>query len=203
MQSYAHALFDGDMVIKTTQPGEGLDLRTIRAVGFVVGFLLPPEGVRAYVQNLGKGQPSRKLESVFDGTHEPIRAERRSAPGSQLITYLDVAEISARFGADYVATVMRLLSLGIVSDSESRDLLSARRKRAAEQWSGIVGGLDLEGDGELLERSFRLKAEILHLAVEAYRRELITKDRFVNIGERLQLPELSTTKLFEIAQAAR
>jgi hypothetical protein len=54
-----------------------------------------------------------------------------------------------------------------------------------------------------MERSFGLKAEILHLAVEAYRRELITKDRFVNIGERLQLPAFPTTKLLEFARAAR
>jgi Zn-dependent peptidase ImmA (M78 family) len=203
VQSYAHALFDGDMVIKATRPGEAMDLRTTRAIGFAVAFLLPQEGVRAHVQSLGKGQASRKLESVFDGTHEPIRTERRSPAGSQLITCLDVADISARFGADYVATVMRLLSLGLISDSESRDLLSAKRQQAASQWSTLVADVDLGADDELLERSFRLKAEILHLAVEAYRRELITKDRFVNIGERLQLPAFPTTKLLEFARAAR
>lgn len=203
LQSYAHALLDGDMVIKATRRGEARDLRTTRAVAFVVAILLPQEGIRAYVQSLGKGQPSRKVESVFDGTHEPIRTERRSPPGSQLITSLDVADISGRFGVDYVATVMRLLSLGMISDSESSDLLSARRKRAADQWSAVVGDLDLQGDSEPLERSFRLKAEILHLGIEAYRRELITKDRFVDLGQRLQIPELSTAKLFELVQAAR
>jgi Zn-dependent peptidase ImmA (M78 family) len=203
LQSYAHALFDGDMVIKASRPGEARDLRTTRAVGFVVAFLLPQEGIRTHVQNLGKGQPSRRFESVSLGIHEPIRTERRAPPGSQVLTYVDVAEVSARFGVDYVATVMRLLSLGIVSDSESRDLLSPRRQRAAEQWSTVVGDIDLEGGGELLERSFRLKAEVLHLAIEAYRRELITKDRFVNIGERLRIRDLSTTRLFELAQAAR
>jgi transcriptional regulator with XRE-family HTH domain/Zn-dependent peptidase ImmA (M78 family) len=202
VQSYAHALFDGDMVIKAARPGDAKDLRTTRAIGFAVAFLLPQEGVRAHVQSLGKGQASRKLESVFDGTHEPIRTERRSAAGSQLITCLDVADISARFGADYVATVMRLLSLGLISDSESRDLLSAKRQQAASQWSTLVGDVDL-GSDEPMERSFGLKAEILHLAVEAYRRELITKDRFVNIGERLQLPAFPTTKLLEFARAAR
>ena len=63
LQSYAHALLDGEMVIKATRSGEALDLRTTRAVGFVVAILLPQEGVRAYVQSLGKGQPSRKLET--------------------------------------------------------------------------------------------------------------------------------------------
>jgi Zn-dependent peptidase ImmA (M78 family) len=202
VQSYAHALFDGDMVIKAARPGEANDLRTTRAIGFAVAFLLPQEGVRAHVQSLGKGQPSRRFESVFDGTREPIRTERRSPAGSQLITCLDIADISARFGADYAATVMRLLSLAMISDAESRDLLSAKRQQAAAQWSTLVGDVDL-GCDEPLERSFRLKADILHLAVEAYRRELITRDRFVNIGERLQLPEFPTAKLFELAQATR
>ena len=48
-----------------------------------------------------------------------------------------------------------------------------------------------------------LKAEIVHLAVEAYRRQVIKKDRLGSLADRLSLPELSEAKLLELAEAAR
>ena len=87
-----------------------------RANAFVTAFLLPERGVRDVIQSLGKGYPSRKLYWLVDGTDEPRRVERRSVPGSQVLTYLDVAEVATRFGATYSATVSRLLSLGLISD---------------------------------------------------------------------------------------
>lgn len=203
LQSYAHSVFEGDAFIRVSKRGNAGELRSKRANAFVTAFLLPERGVRDVIQSLGKGYPSRKLYSLVDGTDEPLRVERRSVPGSQVLTYLDVAEVATRFGATYSATVFRLLSLGLISDVESRELLSAKRRRAAEQFSAIFGDLDPQGPGDLLERRFRLRAEVLHLAIECYRRDLITKDRFVNIGERLRLPDLSTARLFEFAQAAR
>src|SRR5438132_1087505 len=98
---------------------------------------------------------------------------------------------------------MRLLSLGIISDSDSTALLSAKRQRAAEQWSAVADDADLGRGAELLEHGFQLKAEILHLAIECYRRDLIKKDRFVTIAERLQVPELPKARILELAQAAR
>ena len=172
MQSYAHALFDGDMVVKATRPGEAMDLRTTRAVGFAWDSFFRRKVSERMCRVLGRASRAGSSNRCSTGHTNRFEPKRRSPPGSQLITYLDVAEISARFGADYVATVMRLLSLGMISDSESRDLLSAKRQQAAAQWSTLVGDVDLGCDDELLERSFRLKAEILHLAVEAYRRQL-------------------------------
>lgn len=202
LQSYAHAVFEADAVIRVSKRSNAGELRSKRANAFVTAFLLPEKGVRDFIQSLGKGHSSRKLYSLFEGTTEPHRAERRSAPGSQEITYLDIAWMAETFGASYGATVSRLLSLGMLSDSESRELLSTKRRQAAERFAA-VGSVDREDGAEFLEGNFRVKAEILHLAIECYRRDLITKDRFLNIGERLQLPDLSTTKLFELAQAAR
>jgi hypothetical protein len=203
LQSYAHAVFEGDAVIRASKRSNASELRSKRANAFVTAFLLPERALRDFIQSLGKGYPSRKLYSLFEGTSEPLRAERRSLPGSQEFTYLDLAWIAETFGATYGTTVSRLLSLGILSESDTHELLSAKRRRAAEQFAAVVGGVDPEDGAESLERNFRLKAEILHLAIECYRRDLITKDRFASIGERLQLPELSTTRLFELAQAAR
>jgi transcriptional regulator with XRE-family HTH domain len=203
LQSYAHAVFEGDAVIRATKRSNAGELRSKRANAFVTALLLPETGVRDFIESIGKGYPSRKVYSVFDETDEPVRAERRSSPGSQFITFLDVAEIAARFGAPYGATVARLLSLGMISESENRALLSPKRRKAAEQVAAVVPDGDPDGAMDPSRRSFRLKREILHFAIECYRRGLIEKERLVEIGQRLQLPELSTTRLLELAQAAR
>ena len=55
-------------------------------------FLLPTSGVAETVRRLGKGQPSRQVQWMFDATTErSVRAEERSTPGSQVMTYLNVA----------------------------------------------------------------------------------------------------------------
>ena len=120
-----------------------------------------------------------------------------------MVTCVDVAAIAERFGASYRGTVMRLLSLGIISDSDSSELLSAKRQRAAEQWRGVADNADPGRGADRLEHGLQLKAEILRLAIECYRRDLIKKDRLVAIAERLQLPELPKAGILELAQAAR
>src|SRR5262249_11187682 len=139
LQSYAHAVFEGDAVIRPTKRSNAGELLSKRANAFVGAFLLPETGMRDFLESMGKGYPSRKVYSVFDETDEPVRAERRSSPGSQVITYLDVAEIAARFGAPYGAAVARLLSLGLISESENHGLLSAKRRRAVDQFSVVAG----------------------------------------------------------------
>jgi hypothetical protein len=53
--------------------------------------------------------------------------------------------------------------------------------------------------GEGLE----LKAEIVHLAIEAYRRQVIEKDDLDAIAQKLRIANLSGAKLVELAEAAR
>ena len=53
------------------------------------------------------------------------------------------------------------------------------------------------------EDALDLKAEVVHLAVEAYRRQVIDKDRLGSLAKQLHLPELSETRLLELAEAAR
>src|SRR5690606_19716022 len=97
-------------------------------------FLLPQAGVREMLVMLGKGQPSRKGFVVLDpATDEWTRAEQRTAPGSQTVTYADASAIAGRFGVSYKAVIFRLLSLGLISEAESRSLLSTKAQQAAEQ----------------------------------------------------------------------
>jgi Zn-dependent peptidase ImmA (M78 family) len=202
LQTYAHVLFERGKVLRTTKRSNAGELTAKRATAFAAAFLLPEKGIREQLESLGKGHGSRKGYAVLDvATDEAIRAEQRAAPGSQTITYADIAAVASRFGASYKATVLRLLSLGIVSEAESDELLSTKAQRIAEQCLAVTH--PHAKDGSLPEDRSGLKADVLHLAIESYRRKLIKKDRLAAIAEMLQLPDLPTAKLLELAEAAR
>src|SRR5262249_36192446 len=68
------------------------DLIERRAAAFASAFLLPASGIVDMVRRLGKGQSSRQVQWLFDpATERVMRTEERSTPGSQVITYVDVA----------------------------------------------------------------------------------------------------------------
>ena len=202
LHAYAHVLFERGAVLRASKPSSAGELIAKRATAFANAFLLPEAGVREMLTSLGKGQPSRKGFVVLDAaTDEWTRAEQRTAPGSQTVTYADAAAIAGKFGVSYKAVVLRLLSLGVVSEAESRHLLSAKAVRAAEQCLALASP---QVESALLpEDRFGLKADVLHLAIECYRRGLIKRDSLGSIAEMLQLPDLPEAKLLELAEAAR
>ena len=202
LQAYAHVLFERGKVIGTTKRSSAGELTAKRATAFAAAFLLPEKGLREQLESFGKGHASRKGYAVLDvATDEAIRAEQRAASGSQTITYADVAAIGRRFGASYKAAVLRLLSLGIISETESDELLSTKAQRMADRCLALTH--PRTEDRSLPEEHSGLKADVLHLAIESYRRELIKKDRLAAIAEMLQLPDLPKAKLLELAEATR
>jgi hypothetical protein len=178
-----------------------------RAAAFAAAFLLPASGVVETVRGLGKGQPSRQVQWVFDaGTERSVRTEERSTPGSQVITYLDVAWIARRFGAAYRPTVSRLLGQGLIAEGDSARLLKPKLVELAGEWVTLVSSrAATPHPGYAISVLSDLSAEHAHMAVEAYRRGLITKADLAEeaVTLSLQVPGLSDMKLLEFAEAAR
>src|SRR5262249_221212 len=113
---YAHILSEPMGTTRVCTKANANELIERRAAAFAAEFLLPASGVVDMVRGLGKGQPSRKIQWTFDATTErSVRTEERSTPGSQVITYVDVAQIARRFGAAYRLTVSRLLGEGLIA----------------------------------------------------------------------------------------
>jgi transcriptional regulator with XRE-family HTH domain/Zn-dependent peptidase ImmA (M78 family) len=203
LQCYGYGLFERGDVLRLTTRSRSDAIATRRADAFALALLLPAQGIRDFLESIDKGQPSRKTYAVLDvATDNITRVERRSAPRSQSITFSDVAAIARRFGASYQATAVRLLSLGFISETESGDLLNSRQQSAGEQCLGLTGAPRAMRQVRS-EDSRGLETDILYLALECYRRELITRDRLTEIGGVLQLPELPKAKLLELAEAAR
>ena len=181
-----------------------------RAAAFAAAFLLPAAGVAGTVHRLGKGQPSRQEYWAFDAaTEQSVRAEERSTPGSQTMTYLDGVWIARRFGTTYTLAIARLLGLGLIAESDRRRLLRPDRCRARAGVPGPSGRLrvrvSLSSSSNAVVALSDLPAERFYMAVEAYRRGLMTKADLAGeaVSLSLQLPGLSESRLLELAEAAR
>jgi hypothetical protein len=178
-----------------------------RADAFAGAFLLPASGVEATVRDLSKGQPSRQVQWVFDAaTERSVRTEERSTPGSQVITYLDVAWIARRFGAAYRLTVSRLLGQGFIAEADNTRLLKPKLVELAGEWLTLFSSRAVTPHpGYAISVLSDLPAEHAHMAVEAFRRGLITKADLLEeaVTLSLQVPGLSEPKLIVFAEAAR
>src|SRR4029077_13604208 len=159
------------------------------------------------VSGLGKGQPSRKTQWTFDATTErSVRTEERSTPGSQVITYVDVAQIARRFGAAYRLTVSRLLGEGLIAEADSTRLLKPKLVELAGEWVTLFNArAATPHPGYAIWVLSDSNAERAHLAVEAYRRGLITDRELAQEARTLSLkaPQLSETKVLEFAEATQ
>jgi transcriptional regulator with XRE-family HTH domain len=205
--SYAHAVCEPIGTIRVCTRANANELIERRAAAFAAVFLLPASGVVDAVRGLGKGQASRHVQWVFDPTTErSMRTEERSTPGSQMITYLDVAWIARRFGAQYRLTVSRLLGEGVISEADSTRLLKPKVVQLAGEWLTLLNSrAATPPPGSASALLSDLRVEHANMAVEAYRRGLITKADLAMEALSLspEIPGLSDAKLLEFAEAAR
>ena len=204
---YAHAVFEHAGTTRACTRANAKELIERRADAFANAFLLPASGVEATVRGLGKGQGSRQVQWVFDAaTDRSVRAEERSTPGSQVITYLDVAWIARRYGTAYRLTVSRLLAQELISEADSTRLVKPTLVEFAGEWLTLFSSrAATPHPGYAIFVLSDLNAEHAHMAVEAYRRGVITKAdlREEAVTLSLQVPGLSEAKLQEFAEAAR
>ena len=204
---YAHTLLDRKVAVTKRENSD--ELIEKRANAFAAAFLMPRVGLEETLAALNKGWPSRRTHVVFAvATGEAARAEVRSTPGSQVVTYQDIATVGRKFGSPYRAVVFRLLGLGMITEGDTKDLLGDKRQAAAGRFEALFGAEPQAGRARSAgtvepSEALDLKAEVVHLAVEAYRRQVIKKDRLGSLAERLRLPELSEAKLLELAEAGR
>jgi hypothetical protein len=207
---YAHAVCEPIGTIRVCTNANSKELIERRAAAFATAFLLPAAGVAETVHRLGKGLPSRQEYWAFDAaTEQSVRAEERPTPGSQTMTYLDVMWIARRFGTPYKLTVSRLLGVGLIAESDRTRLLRPKSVELAGECLTILG----PASGRVASPSpsnpvitlSDLRAEQFYMAVEAYRRGLMTKADLADeaLSLELQVPGLSQTKLLELAEAAR
>ena len=197
---YAHALLDRDRTATVSTRDNASELIEKRANAFAAALLMPGEGVTEFLRALDKGLPSRYEQTIFDvATEGRIDTQTRPVPGSQAITHQDAALLAHHFGVSYQAATYRLRSLNLVSQPECAKLLE--RESEGKGFLDFLRMLDDLDKPESRERQDReLKSQVVHLAIEAYRREEISRGKLLDLSKKLELPG---RKLIELAEAVK
>ncbi|NMJ40877.1 ImmA/IrrE family metallo-endopeptidase [Roseomonas sp. JC162] len=201
---YAHALFDRGETVSATRGANASALMEKRANAFAAAYLMPADGVFEQLRLLNKGNPSRLTQAIFDVANNAMSdTEIRPPAGSQTITYQDVALIARHFRVSYEAAAWRLRSLNRLSQSEAQSLVA--QKEVGNQYLKMLDFDELLDNGSPKEsnkvgREKELRSQIVHLAIEAFRREEISVGRLREIAAKLLL---NVEDLVDLAEAAR
>jgi Zn-dependent peptidase ImmA (M78 family)/transcriptional regulator with XRE-family HTH domain len=198
---YAHALMDRGRTVQVTSVRNSSDLIEKRANAFAATFLMPSDGVQQLLHTLDKGRATRQQQVLYDvATDDQFEAENRPAPRSQRITFQEAAIVAHHFGVSYDAAVYRLNNLSYINHIERNDLLN-QRDTGKKYLKLLAATDDVDGDEQKSEQSDReLSWQIVHLVIEAYRREEISQGRLMEISRKLGVPGES---LLDFAETAR
>jgi Zn-dependent peptidase ImmA (M78 family)/transcriptional regulator with XRE-family HTH domain len=175
---YAHVLIDRDRSGAISRAENRTDLLEVRANAFAAEFLMPAEGVIQFVQALGKGGASRAQMSVFDET-EVVQVEQRAAPGSQDIQLYDVALLAHHFGVSRISALYRLKNLRLIDD---RELLRLQEEEGSGAGKAIADFLAVNKAVDIPDTRDEFRRRFLGLALEANRREEISRSKFTELA---------------------
>ena len=160
-----------------------------RANAFAAAFLMPEEGVRDFLYNLGKGRGTRREEAAVDAvTEEGIQGQLRSPARSQNVTYADVALLAWHFEVSYAAVVWRLRGLNLVSQDQAQVLLD-QTEEAKRYLRTVKAFSDVEDSEDEVHWNHELDWQILSLALEAWWRGEISQGRLLEVGRLLDIDD--------------
>jgi len=172
---YCHVLLDRDEKGTISRTSQRDTLPEVRANAFAAAFLMPPMGVIGFLQGLAKGKPSRLKAEVFD-EEEVLVAQARPTPGTQDIQLYDVVLLAHHFGVSRISALFRLKSLKLLDEPEFADLQSQEQAGRGRQIAQMLGLAEPQEDGD------GIRARIVALALEAYRREEITRRKLEELA---------------------
>ncbi len=195
---YAHSLLDRNENVRISSAANHSELIEIRANAFAAAFLMPMEGIFSILHTLSKGRPSRCERLVLDVASECVSSgENRVTRYSQAITYQDAAIIAHHFGVSYQAAIYRLRNLNCISLQECDALI--KKYNFGKNYLralNLYSDLEINEDEMLWDRE--LRSELVYLAIEAYRREEISRGRILELGDQIGI---GGKILYELAQA--
>ncbi len=169
---YAHVVVDRDRFGLISRASERDDLIEVRANAFAANFLMPEEGVRQFVAGLGKGKPSRLYAEVFDEAGS-LNVEGRTEPGTQALQLYDIVQLAHHFGVSRLSALYRLRNLRLVTEAEFAHL---KALDAAGNGKALASLLGLP-EPDHVEMRFEFKHRFLGLALEAFRRDEISRGK--------------------------
>lgn len=188
---FAHVLLDRARFGMVSRGSKRDDLVEVRANSFAACFLMPSEGVHQFIATLGKGKPTRMQLDVFDDA-QPVPVETRTDPSSQAIQIYDLVQLAYHFGVSRMTALYRLKNLRLLKQAEFENLRAADEQRG----DGVARALRLvPPDHEALRGAFRHR--FLGLALEAFRREQITRSKLEELAAMMDVSKREVNALLE------
>jgi len=189
---YAHVLLDRDAVGLISRTADRNSLVEVRANSFAANFLMPDEGVLQFLAGLGKGAPSRIHAEVFDEAGV-LPVDSRTEPGTQDIQLYDVVQLAHYFEVSRLSAIYRLRNLRLISEAELEHLKTQEEQGDGQTVADLLGlsKSDATGHGPEFNRRF------LGLALEALRRERITKSKFLDLARMVHTEATDARSLLE------
>ncbi|MGH9673422.1 MAG: ImmA/IrrE family metallo-endopeptidase [Bryobacteraceae bacterium] len=163
-----------------SRESERADLLEVRANVFAANFLMPEEGVRQFVGTLGKGSASRLHADVFDESGV-VPIDSRTAGGSQDLQIYDVVKLAHHFGVSVLSALYRLLNLRLMTDKQFEEMKQLDHDGLSKQLAELLG-LPQFSEVENISTFYR---RYLVLALEAFRREKISKRKLIEMASKL------------------
>jgi Zn-dependent peptidase ImmA (M78 family)/DNA-binding XRE family transcriptional regulator len=184
---YGHILLDRDKVSAISKISNDRDLFEVRANAFAAAFLMPEEGVSQFLKNIDKGASTsreRLLAYTEQPDPDPLVGHYRRLASSQLITLYDVVKFCAYFGISFEAALYRLRNTKFLSE-ELFDQLFQEKKKARR----IARRLNIEKkEREHPFSNFALN--FTGMAIEAHRRDKITRSKLINLAKRVKFDDV-------------
>jgi Zn-dependent peptidase ImmA (M78 family)/transcriptional regulator with XRE-family HTH domain len=189
---YAHLLLDRAQMGHVSRESERNDLLEVRTNVFAANFLMPEEGVRQLVGALGKGSASRLRAEVFDEIGV-VPVDTRTAGGSQDLQIYDVVKLAHHFGVSVLSALYRLMNLRLITDKQFEQMKEMDNVGLSKQLASVLGLAELT-DEENISAFYR---RYLILALEAYRREKISRRKLIEIATKLGVGETEVERVIE------
>lgn len=194
---YAHVLLDRDRPGTISRSADRDELLEVRANAFAASFLMPEVGVLRFVAGLGKGQPSRAVAEVFD-EQGVVHVQRRTRPRSQTLQIYELVQLAHAFGVSAITALYRLRNLRppLVTEAELarlKDLIEEGIDKEAREI------LELPDPEQAFVSRNEFKRRFLGLALEAYRRRLISRSKLRELADLLKVSHEPLARLIEEA----
>ncbi len=193
---YAHVLMDRYRSGAISRAENRAELLEVRANSFAAELLMPADGVTQFVHGLGKGAQSRSQVAVFDES-EAVQVEQRATPGSQNIQLYDAVLIAHHFDSSRIATLYRLKNMKLIDDSEFQRLKDEEDKGAGNTIASFLAVRESDRDQSSRD-DFRRR--FMGLALEAYRRDEITKAKLTELAAMVELSRREVEKVLASMQ---
>lgn len=191
---YCHVLLDRDSRGLVSRVSEREELREVRANSFAANFLMPEDGVRQFMGSLGKGALSRIHADVFDET-DVVAVDSRTEPGTQEIQLYDVVQLAHYFGVSPLSALYRLLNLKLVNEPEFNHLKELDQEGNSQRLAKLLALPPIDQ----VDHAAEFNRRFLGLALEALRRELISRGKFAELGAQIGATRHDTEDLIQSA----